>query len=63
MSVSDLNEDIETAFNNKYMLDALKNTDCDEIEIQVLNSLSPIKIVPQEGESFLFLVLPVRVRS
>lgn len=62
-STSDLTEDIETAFNNKYMLDALKNTDCDEIEIQVSNSLSPIKIVPQEGESFLFLVLPVRVRS
>lgn len=60
---SDISEDIETAFNNKYMLDALKNTDCDEIEIQVSGPLSPIKIVPQQGNSFLFLVLPVRVKS
>ena len=63
MSKSDIKEDIETAFNNKYMLDALKNTDCDEIEIQVCGPLSPIKIVPQNGSSFLFLVLPVRVKA
>lgn len=63
VSSGDIKEDIETAFNNKYMLDALKNTDCDEIEIQVCGPLSPIKIVPQQGNSFLFLVLPVRVKS
>ena len=62
-SSSDIKDDIETAFNNKYMLDALKNTDSDEIEIEVSGPLSPIKIIPRQGNSFLFLVLPVRVKS
>ncbi len=60
---SNLTEDLEIAFNNKYMLDALKNTDADEIEIHLNGSLSPIKIVPKEGKEFLFLVLPVRVKA
>ena len=54
---------IEIAFNNKYMTDALKNTDCDEITIGLGGPLNPIKIMPKEGESFLFLVLPVRVKA
>lgn len=59
---SDIKEDVEIAFNNKYMSDALKNADCDEIEIQLSGPLNPIKIVPKSGGSFLFLVLPVRIK-
>ena len=60
---SDIKNDFEIAFNNKYMIDALRNTDCDEIEIQLSGALSPIKIIPKDGDSFLFLVLPVRIKS
>lgn len=62
-AISDMSGDIETAFNNKYILDALKNADCDEVEIQLNRVLDPIKILPKEGNSFLFLVLPVRMRA
>lgn len=62
-SKSDIKNDFEIAFNNKYMTDALKNTDCDEVEIQLSGALSPIKIMPKGGDSFLFLVLPVRIKS
>ncbi len=54
---------VEIGFNNKYLLDALKNSDCDEVLIQLNGALSPMKILPIEGESFLFLVLPVRLKS
>lgn len=54
---------IRIAFNNKYMLDALKHTECDQVYIDMNGSLSPIKIVPVEGDSFLFLVLPVRLKN
>lgn len=52
---------LEIGFNSKYLLDALKNADTDEVKIQMNGSLSPMKITPISGESFVFLVLPVRI--
>ncbi len=56
-------EDVMMGFNNKYLLDALKASDCDMVKLQLNGALSPMRIVPLEGESFLFLVLPVRVKN
>lgn len=56
-------ERIKIAFNNKYMLDALKHVDSEYVFIEINGSLSPIKIIPPEGDSFLFLVLPVRLKN
>ena len=44
-------------------LEALRNTECDEVKVQLGGPLSPMKVVPKEGDSFLFLVLPVRLKS
>ncbi|MBR5135315.1 MAG: DNA polymerase III subunit beta [Clostridia bacterium] len=49
------------SFNHQYMMDALKNTETDEVRIELNGSLSPMKILPPEGDNFLFLVLPVRL--
>jgi len=57
------NSEEEMGFNSKFLLDALKNTDTDEIRIELCGSLSPMKILPLEGEDFLFLVLPVRLKK
>ncbi len=54
---------IEIGFNSKYFMDALKNADCDEVKIELSGPLSPIKITPVKSEEFLFLVLPVRLKS
>ena len=54
---------LEMGFNNKYVLDALRAADCDEICLQINGPLSPMKLVPPEGDSFLFLVLPVRLKT
>ncbi len=54
---------VEIGFNSKYLLDALRNADCDEVLVQMSGPLSPMKVLPREGNSFLFLVLPVRIRS
>ena len=56
-------KEIEIAFNNKYMVDALKNADTDEVVLHFNGALSPIKILPKEGNTFLFLVLPVRIKA
>ena len=54
---------VEMGFNNKYLLDALKAADSDEVRIEISGALSPIKILPPSGDEYLFLVLPVRLRS
>lgn len=55
--------EVEIGCNSKYMLDALKVSEGDEIKMILNGPLSPIKIVPMEGDSFVFLVLPVRLKS
>lgn len=54
-------EAVEIGFNNRYLLDALKSCDTDEVHMTLGGPLSPMKILPPEGDDFLFLVLPVRL--
>ena len=50
------------AFNPRFMIDALKNSNCDEVKLEFLSELAPIKIMPPEGKDVLFVVVPVRLK-
>lgn len=63
LDVEMIGQNVEIGFNNRYLLEALRNTECDEVKVQLGGPLSPMKVVPKEGDSFLFLVLPVRLKS
>lgn len=54
---------VEIGFNNRYLLDALKACDTDTVRIELNGSISPILILPPEGDDFTFLVLPVRLKK
>lgn len=54
---------VEIGFNCRYLLDALKATESDKVKLQLNGGLSPMKIVPLEGDSYVFLVLPMRLKS
>lgn len=54
---------VEIGFNNRYLLDALKACNTDRVKIELNGSVSPILILPTEGEDFIFLVLPVRLKK
>ena len=54
---------VEMGFNNRYLLDALRNSEGDEVKIQLGGPLSPMKVLPKEGADYLFLVLPVRLKT
>lgn len=56
-------ESMEIGFNFRYLLDALRNTGCDRVVMELSGPLSPVKIMPAEGDDFLFLVLPVRFNN
>lgn len=49
------------AFNNRFMLDALKHCQTEKILIGFNGPVMPIILKPVKGEDFLFLVLPVRL--
>ena len=53
----------EMGFNSRFLMEALKNSETDEVRIELNGALSPMKILPASGEAFLFLVLPVRLKK
>ena len=62
-------EAVEIGFNNRYLLDALRNSGCETVVLELSGSLSPIKVLPSQQDlengkrSFQFLVLPVRFKN
>lgn len=56
-------EKMEVGFNNRYLLDALRNSGCDQVAIELNGPLAPVKIRPVEDDSFLYLVMPVRFKN
>ena len=63
LSVSVDGDKTEIGFNNRYLLDALRNSDTDEVLINLNGSFSAAIIVPPESEHFLYLILPVRIKD
>ncbi|MBQ2696048.1 MAG: DNA polymerase III subunit beta [Clostridia bacterium] len=59
--VSMQGEPIEIAFNPRYLLEAFKNVECKEIKLTFSTALNPVVIQPVEGNSFHYIVLPVRL--
>lgn len=54
---------VEIGFNSKYMLDALNASDVDEVKIELVGPVSPAIVKPINGDDFLFLVLPMRLKN
>ncbi len=54
---------VEIGFNSKFLLDALNAADTDEVRMEFNGAISPAKVMPLEGDSFIFLVLPVRLKN
>ena len=52
---------VQIAFNAKYLTDVLRAIPDDEICMNFNTSIQPCVITPVEGDSFLYLILPVRV--
>ena len=55
-------EDLDIAFNYKFVLEALKNMDCDNVKIGLNTSLSATVLRPDCEEDFVCLIMPVQIR-
>lgn len=55
-------ESMTIGCNSRFLIDALRAAETDEIEISMSGPVSPIVIRPTQGDAFLFIVLPVRIK-
>ena len=62
-------EAVEIGFNNRYLLDALRNSGCDNVVMELSGPLSPVKVLPADSDvangkrGFCFLVLAERFKN
>ena len=56
----DKDVDIKIAFSSKYMMDAIKVLNCDEIELSFNGEVKPIIIKNKEDDSLIQLILPIK---
>ncbi len=55
-------DDLDIAFNYKFVLEALKNMDCDNVKIGLNTSLSATVLRPDCEDDFVCLIMPVQIR-
>lgn len=55
--------ELSIAFNPKYLIDALRSIDEDQVYINFISALTPCIIHPIEGDHFKYLILPIRLNA
>ncbi len=56
-------DDLDIGFNAKYILDILRVIDDEEIIMKFNTGISPCLIVPEKGDAYEYLILPVRITN
>ena len=62
ISVASSGEDLDFAFNIKYLMDGLKALPTNEIQMQVHTATSPIIFTPLGSLKMTYLIMPVQIR-
>lgn len=63
IEISYSGEDMVIAFNYRYLLDFLKIAEVEEVLIQMNTNLSAAVLRPKSEEDYLYLIMPVQLRS
>ena len=61
MEASLVGDPVEIAFNARYITDVIRNVSDDYLCMKFNSSISPCVVVPEKGDEFIYLILPVRV--
>ena len=56
-------KNIEIGFNPRYLMEALRVIDDDEIELNFTSNILPLIIKPLTGSGFIYMVLPVKLKD
>lgn len=63
LSVDSSGGELLIGFNHKYLWDALKNCECEEVKMKFITERYPLIITPLEGEEFLYMILPIIIQA
>lgn len=55
-------EPMQIAFNPKYLIEAFKNIEDEKIKISFSTPVTPAVIRPIDGEKYVYIILPVRIK-
>ena len=61
IDISYSNEKVEIGFNSRYLLDICNEVDGDEIDVNLLDSISPAIILDKTDENLFFVLMPMRI--
>ena len=56
-------EALTIGFNNKLVLEALRAAEGDKLRLRFSGAMKVIEILPMEGESFIYLVMPIQLKN
>ena len=56
-------KEIEVGFNPRYVIEALKALDDQEINIEFTSSISPVLIKPVDSNEYIYVVLPIKLKN
>ena len=56
-------KDLEIGFNPRYLIEALKVIDDDEIELEFSSPVLPVVIRPLAGTGYVYMVLPLKLKN
>ena len=63
MSIEHHGEDLKIGISSKLLMDTLKSIDNEEAVFEFNTAQSPCVIKPTEGEGFIYMVLPIRLKG
>ena len=56
-------EQFEIGINNRFLLDALKACETEEVTLNFNGAFSSVIILPTENEDFVYMVMPMRLKA
>lgn len=56
-------EDLDIAFNVKYLSDGLKTMASQEVQLQLNSATMPAVLSPVSGQHMTYLIMPIQIRS
>lgn len=62
MSADLSGDSVNIGFNNRYLADALRYSQSDKVKLHLNGSNRPVKVLPLQGDSFTFLLMPIALK-
>jgi hypothetical protein len=56
-------ETVTIGFNNKLVLEALRAAEGDKVRVRFNGAMKVIEILPLEGESYIYLIMPIQLKN